>query len=467
VTSAATYQPGVALDAAEQASTRSDAVLMLQVFALAVMVVPSDMVIAAIGASGYLASLIGAFILAAYTASILFGLHDPGRHRHPIRAVLCVLWLSVLASYVLMDRGLMSDAQLKSADRFMIQLGVITGVALVAAEWLRSLEEVRRVLRALCWGGAFCGVVAAVQFRFGYDLSHYLRVPGFTPNADIGSIGLRADLNRSTGTAVSPIELGVVAGMLAPIAVYLGLYDRKRRPLIRWAPLPLILLSVSASVSRSAIISVAVAFGVLVILLPPVMRVIALCWVPVVVTGAFMLAHGLIGTLAGFFAAGGGDSSVQYRTHDYPLAEQLWQHAPLFGAGPGTYLPLDPLNIFDNQYLGTAVELGIVGLAALTVFLVAPAIIALRARRRSTNPELQLLCAALAGAGFAGALCSLTFDSLSFPMFVNVYALVIGLIGACWRLAAAERAGMSRPLRTALSTRGHAATSQTALSTGG
>jgi hypothetical protein len=36
--------------------------------------------------------------------------------------------------------------------------------------------------------------------------------------------------------------------------------------------------------------------------------------------------------------------------------------------------------------------------------------------------------------------CSLTFDSMSFPMFVNVYALVIGLVGACWRLAAAERA---------------------------
>ena len=46
-------------------------------------------------------------------------------------------------------------------------------------------------------------------------------------------------------------------------------------------------------------------------------------------------------------------------------------------------------------------------------------------------------------------LCSLTFDSLSFPMFVNVYALVIGLIGACWRLAAAERQQESGPSRVA------------------
>ena len=48
------------------------------------------------------------------------------------------------------------------------------------------------------------------------------------------------------------------------------------------------------------------------------------------------------------------------------------------------------------------------------------------------------MCAALAGAGCPAAMGSFTFDSLSFPMFVNVYALVIGLIGACWRLAAAE-----------------------------
>jgi hypothetical protein len=59
------------------------------------------------------------------------------------------------------------------------------------------------------------------------------------------------------------------------------------------------------------------------------------------------------------------------------------------------------------------------------------------ARRTSADPELRLLCAALAGAALAAAICSLTFDSLSFPMFSNVYALVIGLIGACWRFSGA------------------------------
>jgi hypothetical protein len=439
VTVAAIEQPRVTRDAAAVASSRSDAVLLLQLFALAVMVIPSDTVLGPVGAVGYPASLIGVFIFAVLSTSVILGLHDPTRERHPIQWVLCVLWLSVLASYVLIDRGLLNGIELASADRLLIRVAVITGVALVAAEWLRSLDDVRRVLRALCWGGAFCGVVAALQYWVSFDLSHYLReLPGFTVNHDNPTILARGSLNRVAGTAITPIELGVVAGMLLPIAIYLAMFDRERSPLKRWTPVGLILLAVAASVSRSAVISVAVAFVVFLVLLPPKSRLVGLCTMPFAVGGAFMLAHGLIGTLASFFTAGGGDSSIQYRTHDYPLAEQLWHHAPLFGQGGGTYIPLDPLNIFDNQYLLTAVELGLFGLIALATFFFVPFVSALVARRRSSEPELRVLCAALAAAGLAGAVCSLTFDSLSFPMFVNVYALVIGLIGACWRLASNE-----------------------------
>lgn len=152
----------------------------------------------------------------------------------------------------------------------------------------------------------------------------------------------------------------------------------------------------------------------------------------------FMTAHGLIGTLATFFSIGGSDSSIQYRLHDYPLVERVWSEAPWFGHGGGTYLPnmaIDPMDFFDNQYLGTLVDLGTVGFFALLVFLVGPAVTALVARRRTRDAELRILCGALAGSGFAAAACSVTFDSLSFPMFVNVYALVIGLTGACWRLS--------------------------------
>ena len=339
-----------------------------------------------------------------------------------------------------MDRNGLTATELSGSDRLLMQLAVITGVALIAAEFLGSLHDVRPVLRVLCWGGAFSGVVAALQFWISLDISAYLReLPGFSLNISDVGIGTRNGLNRVSGTATYPIELGVVAGMLLPLAIYLAIYDTENRsPRRRWARVGLIALAIPASVSRSAVISVAVALAVLVVLMPTRQRLVAICTLPFSLAAVFMTAPGLIGTLTSFFGAGTKDASVAYRVSDYPVVERFLEQAPWFGRGGWTYQPDDALDILDNQYLKTAVELGLVGVVALAFFFLVPTIAALLARRRSTDPELRLLCAALAGAALAAAASSFTFDSLSYPMFTGLYSLVIGLIGVAWRLALAE-----------------------------
>jgi hypothetical protein len=432
---------------AESWSFRSrDAIVFLQVFAVAVMLLPSDTVFKPIGAAGYPAALIGVFIFGVFAVSVLLGFHDPRGHSHPIRGVLAVVWLSLLASYILMDRGRLTGLELAAADRILIRYVVITGVALVAAEWLRTLDDVMRVVRVLCWAGAGCGFVAVGQYWLGFDLSQYLRmIPGFVVNHDNPAILARGSLNRVQGTAITAIELGVVMGMLIPVATVLGLYDRGKSTFKRWAPLTLIVLGVATSVSRSAILAVVVVFSVLVVLLPAVPRAGALMALPVAVGAIFMSAHGLIGTLMSFFTGAGNDPSIMYRTHDYPVAEEVWRAAPWFGHGPGSWMPVDSLYIFDNQYLAAAVELGLIGILALFVFVTFPAIVALACRRWTKNEDLRLLCAALGAAALVAPACSMTFDSMAFPMFVNVYALLIGLIGACSRLAAADRQRSPQP----------------------
>lgn len=420
--------------------------MLLQVFAIAVLVFPSDTVFKPLGASGYPASLVGMLIFGLFMAAVLFGFHDPRGKRHPIRGVLAVMWVSMLASYIFMDRGVMTGLHLAAADRTLISLAVITGVALVAAERLSSIDDVMRVVRVLCWAGAFCALVALLQYWTALDLSRYLReLPGFVVNHDNPAIQARGSLNRAAGTAITPIELGVVMAMLLPIAACLGLYDVGKPPIKRWAPLSLIVLGVAASVSRSAILSVVVSFTVLVVLLPPVPRLATLGALPIALAAIFMSAHGLIGTLASFFAGASSDPSIRFRTHDYPLAEEVWQNAQWLGHGPGSWLPANSLDIFDNQYLDALVMFGLVGVVALLIFLLIPALAALLARRLTSNPDLRVLCAALAAAGLVAPVASLTFDSMSFPMFVNVYALVIGLIGACSRLALAEREPAGSP----------------------
>ena len=353
-----------------------------------------------------------------------------------------------------MDRSTLTVIQLAGADRFLMQIAVITGIVLVAAECLTSMSELRRVLRALVWGGAFCGAVAALQFWMSLDLAPYLReLPGFSLNWENAGILDRAALNRVAGTAIHPIELGVVAGMLLPLAIHLAMYDTDRSARARWAPVVLIGIAIPTSVSRSAILSVALALAVFVALMPSRQRLWGLCGLPFALCAVFMSAPGLIGTLTSFFGAGTSDPSIATRVDDYPLAERLVREAPWFGHGPGTYIPDNLLDVFDNEYLKIYVELGLVGLIALVAYLALPVIFALVARRHSEDPELRGLCAALAGAALAATACSFTFDSLGFPMFSNVYALVIGLIGAAWRLVAAASApttprARKRPLVT-------------------
>ena len=52
---------------------------ILQVFALSLMLIPSDTVIKAIGANGYPAALVGMFAFAVFLAATLLGLHNPLR----------------------------------------------------------------------------------------------------------------------------------------------------------------------------------------------------------------------------------------------------------------------------------------------------------------------------------------------------------------------------------------------------
>jgi O-antigen ligase len=426
------------------ATSRSHAVVMVQLFAIAVMVFPSDMIITAVGAEGYPAVLIAYGMLLVWMAATLFGLHNPLHYRHPVRIALWLLWLVSLVSYVFIDPAIVTPLERASADRWLMQLAGVTGVILVTAECLRSREDIRRVLRALTWGGAFCGIVAALQFRLSLDVTPYLRwvLPGFSLNRIASSnaeIVLRGSINRVFGTATDPIELGVATAMLLPLAVYLAMYDTKRSGFVRWFPVICIATAVTASVSRSAVLAVLVSMGVMVVAMRPAQRVKALAVMPLAVAFIFVASHGLIGTLKSFFVAGSSDPSIAHRVNNYPFVEQMVAKTPWFGQGGGTYIAKSAVNILDNEYLTTAIELGLLGVAALAFFILWPAIAALVARKRTADPELRDLAAALAGGALAAAVGSATFDSLSFPMFVNVQALVLGLIGAVWLIVDGER----------------------------
>jgi O-antigen ligase len=411
------------------------------------MVFPSDAVLKVIGAGGYLTALIAYLMLLAYLAETLFGLHDPLEYRNPVRLALGVFWLSALVSYALMDRAGLSSIQQSSADRWLIQLAAVSGVILVTAEFLRSLDDIHRVLRVLVWGAVFCSLAALLQFLFTLDITGYLRsLPGFSINQTVITITTRGGLNRVAGTAIDPIEFGVVAGLVLPLAVYLALHDTQRSKLKRWFPVVCIAAAVPTSISRSAVLSVVLALGVLIISLRPAQRLPAITAIPAALVGIYVASPKLIRTFEYYIFAGTSDNSIAHRVNNYPYAEHLIKQHLLFGQGGGTYvsgnyIDLALSHILDNQYLDTAIELGLAGVAALVFYLLTPVWAALAARRRTGDPRLRDLCAALAGSALAALVCAGTFDALSFPMYVYVQALVAGLTGAVWLLVKKTNGG--------------------------
>lgn len=421
---------------------RGFALGLVQVYAVLLLLIPSNTTLAPVGAAGFPAGLLGLVAFGLYGAWLLLGSHDPLRHRYPTRIAFLALWATSLASYIASQYQNRSAVEITGADRWLLFLAGLTGIALIAAEGLRTAEDIRRALRAIVWGGAACGLVAAVQFWLAFDLASIIgqAIPGFTYNGSIGGIQSRGALNRVPGTTLHPLELAAVTSMLLPLAVTLAVTDRGRSAAARWVPVGLIALCVPVTVSRSAVISIAVAAVVFVVQLPAARRTVAVALAPVAVVAAFVMIPGLVGTLAAYFRNAGTDTSISTRTDDYPLVESLVLANPWFGQGGGTYLPDDLLTILDNSYLKWVVEFGLVGLAVLLVFYVAlPIMTAVVIRRRATCDESAMLAAALAGGLAAAAVSGATFDSLAFPTFACLQALLVGVLGALWQVVARER----------------------------
>ena len=102
------------------------------------------------------------------------------------------------------------------------------------------------------------------------------------------------------------------------------------------------------------------------------------------------------------------------------------------GRGPFTFLP-SIYRTLDNQYLGSMVEGGIIGLAALVLLLAGTAFAGLAlARRVPPGPDRALSRALAAGCGIALLMFS-TFDAFSFPMAMGVFFVLVGLTGAAHR----------------------------------
>lgn len=404
---------------------------LLATYAFVTLAIPGDLVIGFVGGFANLTGLISVLIAGLWLFAFISGSLPTPRGGNPARTAAIALLVAYLASYVAMHvRGPQVEV-VPVSDRWILQVLLWVGLTMGASDLLRSRGEVLVVLRWLTYGAAFCGLVAAVQYWFSYDLANWFRtIPIFESVVTTG-ISDRGALNRVAGTMVHPIELGVVAAMVLPIAIYVAWFDTSASNLRRWVPVALIFLAVPTSISRAGILSLAVSTGVFVLLVSARRRMAILAALPVGLMAIFLLAPGLLRTLATYIGLGTADPSITGRLRDVDVVTRLFEASPLFGHGPGGY----PLNEWlDNQYFAAALDLGLVGLSALIAYTFVPAALAWDSAKRSATDESRTLSAALAGALFASAIGFAAFDALSFPSVAALQALLVGMSGACWIL---------------------------------
>jgi len=347
--------------------------------------------------------------------------------------------MAVLASfYVAMARPINAE-EASVSTLTLISVAGWLGAMLLAHDGIPSIDRLLDLLHYLATIGGLLALFGLLQFVTGQYWVDQISIPGLQAHQTVFSATLREGFTRPAGTAVHPIEFGAVLTMLLPIALARGIGQlptvgtRISNPFTRWWPALAMGLAVMLSLSRSAVIGLAVGAIILALTWTPRQRIAAIGGIVGLLTVVFLAVPGIAGSIFGLFTViGKGDPSVISRVESYAIADAYISQLPLFGRGIGTFLPR--YRIFDNEYLLLLVEIGFVGVVALLVLVATSLWCAARVYLRSPDAGLRGAAASVAAATSCGAVSLALFDGFSFPMMPGLWFLMMGLCGATYRL---------------------------------
>ncbi|MEV0381970.1 O-antigen ligase family protein [Nonomuraea sp. NPDC050643] len=427
---------------------RADAATVLSVFVVTLMLIPARMIIRGLPLALSLANAIALIAGLMWLCAQLTRTLGAAKGRNPARTAMALYFVSAAAAYGYSTYGYLPADELNMADHALVLVLANVGVGLAVCDGVRSMDRLDFVLKTIVVAGALMAVVGAGQFLFNFDLTRYMQVPGLRYVIEDKFIFDRAALRRVAATAAHPIEFGVISAMILPLAVHYSFRAKElARPALRWwVCTGAIGMGLMFSVSRSAILGLA-GVGIVLLLGWPVRRRFQAIGVLAGFLAAIkVITPGLLGTIFGLFLNFFNDDSIGYRTHDYGIAaDEIAKHLWL-GRAMGTwYTP--KYQTLDNQYIQTAIDMGIIGVAVLLGLFVCGFVCGLRARHLSADPGARSLGLTLAACLVAPALGAATFDLLSFAITSGLMFLLVGSTGALLRMAKEERRAAHLPLQ--------------------
>jgi hypothetical protein len=420
--------------------------LFARAYIVLLICIPSVWVVGPLGAVGALAGLLGLGLFAAWLLS-----RSVSKGSRPVTPVhwLLLLFTAGFAAAVCAAAGRpLLPEEYSAVLRALITLAGWLGVALFVADTLRTRVRFLSLTGFLVGMGTLLAAIGYVQFATGINVVEHLHVPGLTlHDADIGVFD-RNGFHRVNATAIHALEYATVLSMLLPLAVSQAVRRRTA-----WSVIQSLLIAgaLPLTVSRSGTLGLAIGVGFTLVVVGRRERWVILALIPVALGAVVVAVPGLLGSIRGLFVSAGTDTSITARTDDYPAVAAFFHSAPWLGRGPFTFLP-SIYRTLDNQYLGSLVEGGLVGLLTMVALLLGTVVVALRlARRLPPGPDRVLALAMTASLATAMVLFA-SFDAYSFPMCMGTVFLLIGLVGAavtCLDPAQPDRAsvpGAPRPV---------------------
>lgn len=408
------------------------AVNLLTCYVLLLMLIPSTLVLTAIGSAGSPATMFALLLMCWYLLTWMGTAETPPRTQ-PVRAAAILFLCSIVASYIAADRHVMSTIGQDGADNGIILVVGWIGVLLLTADGLANLEQLRVLLRRMLVGASVMAGMAILQFFTAINVASYIIIPGLNNQNPFPLSASRDALNRPAATALTPIELAAVLAICLPIAIHMARFAPHKLRARRWALVVILGFALPLTLSRTAFTALGAVALVILPTWPKRDRRIAYVAGAVSIAAIYVTAPGVIGTITSLFSGLFSDSSTQSRTSAFSLAGPFINQHPWFGAGFNTFFPQTTF-FTDDQYLNSLISTGVLGLVALATLFVAGWVTARGARRRIADAEGRDLAQSLAAAVAACAVSFASLDSFSFAIISGVTFVVLGCTAAIWRL---------------------------------
>lgn len=350
-----------------------------------------------------------------------------------LRGPLILLLVAVLGSLAV-NPGNVSAEQTQVVKSLTFLLSFLL-VLMMIVSVVNTRAAVDRILKVLVGSGGIVAVFAIIESRTDFNVFNELgRVIPFLKLEEVPLIPGRGARLRVFASAQHSIALSAAMVMLVPLAFYLAVRTRRR---LWWVAGGLMVVAAVATISRTGILMLAVILIVFAVLRPVDARRALPIALPLLLM-MHLAIPGALGSLQAAFAPEGGLVAEQEsdagrlgsgRVADLGPALDQAAARPLLGQGYGTRVTDNQqakANILDNQWLGTLLETGILGVVAW-VWLFGRTVRRLGRRARSDASDLGLLMTGLAASITAFAVGLFTYDAYSFIQVTYIMFILVAL----------------------------------------